>query len=49
MPEINCKELETCPRVRAMLDRDMPEAQYAEAIRDTCARCDKREPEKKEE
>jgi len=35
----NCKKLDNCGKIKIILDKDMLEYQYADAIRKVCALC----------
>jgi len=34
-----CSKIDTCPKIKMILDKDMLDFQYAEAIRAVCAKC----------
>ena len=38
-----CKKLNDCCKIRMILDKDIMSFQYAEAIREVCAKCNKHE------
>lgn len=35
-----CAKLDDCPKIKMILDKDLLDFQYAEAIRAVCAKCD---------
>ena len=35
----DCPKLDSCPKVKSILSRDMLEAQVVEAIRQVCSEC----------
>jgi hypothetical protein len=35
----NCAKIDTCDKIKAILDKDMLEFQYAECIRKVCSLC----------
>ena len=39
----DCKKLDECHKAKMVLDKDMLEFQYAEAIRSICAKCNEGE------
>jgi len=41
-----CLKLESCSKIKMILDKDIMDWQYAEAIRDVCARCNEYEEPK---
>ena len=41
-----CKKLNSCPKITMILDKDISEFQYAEAIEKVCGKCKEREDDK---
>jgi len=35
----DCPKLDDCPKIKMVLDKDLLDFQYAEAIRAVCAKC----------
>jgi hypothetical protein len=35
----NCKKIDACSKIKAILDKDMLDVQYADAIRSVCSLC----------
>jgi hypothetical protein len=35
----NCKDFDTCPKIKTILDKDMLDFQYIECINRVCASC----------
>ena len=34
-----CSKLDDCPKIKMILDKDLLDFQYAEAVRGVCAKC----------
>ncbi len=44
-----CTELNTCPKIQTVLDRDLLDSQYQDIIREICGKCSKFEKKAKQD